>query len=349
MNQVIYQLYTGRQQAANTLDHPGDVLSRMKDFDWQNLGQGGFDIVYLLGLFDSRGPILVTEEDGVDLEGREHRVPSIFALSNHAAVHPILGTDTDLRELIQVIQSQTCRVMVDFVPNHTGLSHPWITDHPTYYVYDGEAITREFSGDVAKLNYANPQLRREMITILLWIASLGVDGVRCDMAHLVPTDFWAEAITAVRQEYPAFLFVAEAYPNSLFDLSPLTALLKAGFDAVYHEPLYRNLRSGSWADVEAHLAYFLQELNPAQFIHYLSNHDDPVPPNLPKNVEEIMTLLLSLPGSVLIYNGLFHGFTRRLSHHAIDILPASMCELTSIPPVYRHLLQTRRERIGVRV
>lgn len=343
MNQVIYQLFTGRQENANIVDHSGAVLARMEEFPWINLKKAGFTYIYLLGLFDSRGPILVGEEEGVDITQRSDRVPSIFALSNHRAVNPALGSEKDLINLVKVIHNAGLKVLVDFVPNHTALNHPWLTGHPDYYQHEAGNPVREFSGDVAKLNYQNPQLCGEMVKILQWMVSLGVDGIRGDMVHLVPNFFWQEAIGEILAKQPNFDFFGEAYPNSLFDLTPLLNLLKAGFTALYHEPLYRNLKAGSWEAVEGHVNYFLNELNPKQFINYISNHDDPVPDNLPKSFDEVLAYVINLPGSVLIYNGLLNGFRRRLKHHVIEILPASQSELNQIPDTYLKLLRGRHE------
>jgi glycosidase len=138
--------------------------------------------------------------------------------------------------------------MLDFVPNHMGLDHPWVEEHPEYFIAGTEfdlarapqnytwvkrkrgdlllAYGRDpyFAGwpDTLQLNYGNPATQVAMIGELRRIAGQ-CDGVRCDMAMLVLPDvfertwgiraepFWPTAIAAVRQKHPNFLFMAEVY------------------------------------------------------------------------------------------------------------------------------------------
>ncbi len=79
-----------------------------------------------------------------------------------------------------------------------------VSTHPEYYVAN-DSFVKEFSGDVYKLNYKNKSLREEMIEVLKTIQGWGVDGVRCDMAHLVPLDFWEHAISTIKSTNNEFL------------------------------------------------------------------------------------------------------------------------------------------------
>lgn len=347
-DELVYQVFTGRWQRANILDHSGKVLKRLQGQDWQALKSLGFSWIYLLGLFENKGDILVTQEEGVDLESCQHRTPSIFALSDHTQVSPELGSRDDLISLVELFQDQGFKVMVDFVPNHTGLSHPWIQDHPDYYVYDHQdQIVREFSGDVVKLNYSNPQLRQKMIGVLLENSRFGTNGLRCDMAHLIPVDFWGEAIKRVRQDYPDMVFVAEAYPDSLFDTGNLTELLDAGFDVVYDEPLYRNINNfvkgmGSMDYIKGYIDHIIDRENKSSFLVYPSNHDDSVPGE-GKWLNALLTLHLLLPQPALIFNGVLQGKHKRLAHHCFEALTAEESDPNNIEEWLRDLLKIRVE------
>ena len=163
--------------------------------------------------------------------------------------------------------------MLDFVPNHMGLDHPWVEDHPDYFIQGTEldlarapqnytwvkrkrgdlllAYGRDpyFSGwpDTLQLNYANPATQEAMIGELVKIAGQ-CDGVRCDMAMLVLPDvfertwgqraplFWPTATQRVRERVPGFLFMAEVY----WDLE--WTLQQQGFDYAYDKRLYDRLR-----------------------------------------------------------------------------------------------------------
>lgn len=112
--------------------------------------------------------------------------------------------------------------------------------------------------------------------------SMGVDGFRCDMAHMIPQEFWAWVIARARERHSCVYFLGEAYDNdpakvpSLTDGNVLLALLKAGFNAVYDHPAYQTLKrihdGPSWANdldsVAAEPEIF------ARAARYAENHDE---------------------------------------------------------------------------
>lgn len=100
-NDIVFQLFLGRHPEANILDHPHQVLARLKDFPWQKLASRGISHVYLLGLWNNQGPIIVTQESQVDLSDPHSRTPSIFSITNHTQVNPLLGTEQEFRELLE--------------------------------------------------------------------------------------------------------------------------------------------------------------------------------------------------------------------------------------------------------
>ncbi len=210
-----------------------------------------------------------------------------FAITGYK-VHPDLGGDAALVRLRERLKSRGIRLMLDFVPNHTALDHPWVEEHPEYYVAATEtdlarapqnytwvkriggdrllAYGRDpyFAGwpDTLQLNYGNPVTQDAMIGELMRIAGQ-CDGVRCDMAMLVLPDvfertwgissqpFWPKATQRVREHAPGFCFMAEVY----WDLE--WTLQQQGFDYTYDKRLYDRLRDGYarpvrehfWADV----------------------------------------------------------------------------------------------------
>lgn len=338
---IIYQLFLGRIPSANVLDHQNQVLHQLAALPWQRLVSRGITHVYLLGIWDNQGPILVTQEDGVDLSDTSMRTPSIFAISNHTQVNPLLGNMDQLKALVSVLEQHKLKALVDFVPNHTSTVHSWVATHPDYYSQSEKGFVAEFSGDVYKLNYENPQTALAMQEVLLTIAQTGVHGVRVDMAHLVPISFWREAISQVRSKYPDFLFIAEAYATSLFDTKNLIDLTQAGFDLIYHESLYRNIKKyiqnhEPLVYVTEHLEFYLNH-NPVHFLNYISNHDDPSVGKL----KELLSLLLLLPSPLLLYNGALQGFGERLAHHTLEILPSEFDDFAFDSTPLDHFINLR--------
>ncbi len=124
-----------------------------------------------------------------------------------------------------------------------------------------------------------PRTWRSMDAILAYWQQMGVDGFRADMAHMIPMEFWSWSIRRARARNAAVFFSAEAYDNDpakLTDGHVLDALLEAGFDAVYDDPVYDVLEglydSGKWAN----------DLDPLTFtgsrfhrsLRYAENHDE---------------------------------------------------------------------------
>ena len=200
--------------------------------------------------------------------------------------------------------SAACELMLDFVPNHMGLDHPWVEDHPEYFITGTEldlarapqnytwvkrkggdlllAYGRDpyFAGwpDTLQLNYANPATQEAMIGELVKIAGQ-CDGVRCDMAMLVLPDvfertwgqraplFWPTATQRVRERVPGFLFMAEVY----WDLE--WTLQQQGFDYAYDKRLYDRLREQHARPVREHFHAGLDYQN--KLARFLENHDEP--------------------------------------------------------------------------
>ena len=114
-----------------------------------------------------------------------------------------------------------------------------------------------------------PNTWQKMLDILLFWAAKGVDAFRCDMAEMVPAEFWAWATAKVRQQYPDIRFIGEVYnPNeyrhyiaSGFDyLYDKVGMYDAMRDVICHR---RNTDAITWAwqqtdDIRDHMLYFLE-------------------------------------------------------------------------------------------
>ena len=236
--------------------------------------------------------------------------------------------------------------MLDFVPNHMGLGHPWVDEHPDYFVHGTESdlsrapqnyiwVKRKpdnlllaygrdpyFSGwpDTLQLDYANPATQEAMIGELTRIAGQ-CDGLRCDMAMLVLPDvfertwgrraplFWPTATRRVRERVPGFTFMAEVY----WDLE--WTMQHQGFDYAYDKRLYDRLREGHARSVREHLLAGLDYQN--KLARFLENHDEPrAAAAFPPGVHEAAAVITFLaPGLRFFHQGQFEGRTKRISPH----------------------------------
>ncbi len=121
---------------------------------------------------------------------------SYYAVQNYTETNPEFGTLDDFKNLVKEAHELGFKVIIDWVADHSGNDHPWIVKHPEFYCYDENNQLHHPQGwmDVSQLNYDNAQLRETMIDDMkFWIKECDIDGYRCDMAHLVPLDFWIQA------------------------------------------------------------------------------------------------------------------------------------------------------------
>lgn len=124
-----------------------------------------------------------------------------------------------------------------------------------------------------------PKTWRTMDEILGYWQAMGVDGFRCDMAHMVPMEFWRWVVKRCRDRNAGVFFSAEAYDNDpakLTDGHVLDELLAAGFDAVYDDPSYDVLEgiydSGKWANDLDPLTFTGRRFHKS--LRYAENHDE---------------------------------------------------------------------------
>lgn len=233
------------------------TLDEIPDAELERIAAMGFDWAWFLSVWQTgqagqrvsrTNPEWRKEFQETLPDLREDDIPgSGFAITGYT-VHESLGGDAALARLRERLRKRGLRLMLDFVPNHTGLDHPWVENHPEYYVRGAEhelarapmnytwvkrkagdlllAHGRDpyFAGwpDTLQLNYGNPATQEAMIGELLRISGQ-CDGVRCDMAMLVLPDvfertwgvkaplFWPEATRRVREKAPGFCFMAEVF------------------------------------------------------------------------------------------------------------------------------------------
>ncbi len=331
------------------------MLDDVPDSELDRFAQMGFDWVWFLGVWQT-GPAgqrvsranpewrREFQETLPDL--RDEDIPgSGFAITGYT-VHKSLGGDAALARLRQRLGKRGLRLMLDFVPNHTGLDHPWVAEHPEYYIRGTEQdmirapqnytwIKRKagdlllahgrdpyFAGwpDTLQLNYGNPATQEAMISELVRIAGQ-CDGVRCDMAMLVLPEvfertwgipaklFWPEATRRVREKVAGFCFMAEVYWDMEWTMQ------QQGFDYAYDKRLYDRLREGHARPLREHFHAGLDYQN--KLARFLENHDEPrATATFPAGQHEAAAVLTFLtPGLRFFHAGQFEGRLKRISPH----------------------------------
>ncbi len=180
----------------------------------------GINVVYILPIYphgtDSRSSI------------------SPYCIKDFESVAAEYGTLSDLRTLVAGAHSRGMAVLMDFVVNGTSWDHPWITQHPDWYMTSNGAVQQLATfPDVAALNFANTSMRTAIINAMrYWIFAANIDGYRCDFANNPPVDFWTQAISNLRGiTSHKLLMLAEGDRGANFT---------SGFDYNFGFQLYNN-------------------------------------------------------------------------------------------------------------
>jgi alpha-amylase len=210
----------------------------------------------------------------VSIKDRKGKLGSYYAVADYRGINPEYGTLEDWKELVNRAHEMGFKVIIDWVPNHTGADHPWLKTHPDFYVNDpktGQPVSPFDWTDVRKLNYKNPALRDSMIASMkYWIKESGIDGFRCDVASEVPKDFWIRAISELKQQKNIFM-LAEANEGWLHE---------AGFDATYTWDAFNMMKQIEKGERPAFgIDSVLNKVNssyPANALrmYFTSNHDE---------------------------------------------------------------------------
>jgi alpha amylase-like protein len=369
-------------ELSRTLSRPA-TLDDIPDAELDRVARMGFDWIWFLSVWRT-GPAgrNVSRSNAEWRREFKETLPDLregdiggsgFAITGYA-VHPELGGAAALARLRERLRTRGLRLMLDFVPNHTALDHPWVEDHPEYYVPGTEVdrarapqnytwVKRKqgdmllahgrdpyFPGwpDALQLDYSNPATQEAMIGELLKIADQ-CDGVRCDMAMLVLPDvfertwgrraplFWPEATRRVRERVPDFLFMAEVY----WDLE--WTMLQQGFDYAYDKRLYDRLRENHARPVREHLCAGLDYQN--KLARFLENHDEPrAAATFAPGVHEAAAVITYMsPGLRFFHQGQFEGRKKRISPHLVraPVEPADVV----LQRFYQALLEVLRQPV----
>lgn len=333
------------------------TLDDIPDNELDRLAEMGFDWIWFLSVWRT-GEVArkISRENPEWRHDFQSTLPDLqeqdiagsgFAITGYN-VHPDLGGDEALKRLRERLQKRGLKLMLDFVPNHLAPDHPWINDHPDYFVSgtvndlenNPQNYTRVKSGnsdlivaygrdpyfsgwpDTVQLDYSNPATVKAMNKELLRISGQ-CDGVRCDMAMLVLPEvfektwgrsaqpFWPIVTKKIRERNPDFLFMAEVY----WDLE--WTLQQQGFDYAYDKRLYDRLCEGHARAVREHFYAGLEYQD--KLARFLENHDEPrAAATFDQKTHEAAAVITFLsPGLRFFHQGQFTGRKKRISPHLV--------------------------------
>lgn len=159
----------------------------------------------------------------ISKKDRKGTLGSYYAVQNYTAVNPEFGSLNDFVDLVNAAHKLQFKVIIDWVANHAGGDNVWVEEHPDFFYYDsnGNIVHPDGWEDVVKLNHQNEKMQEAMIAAMkFWIDTCDIDGFRCDMAHLVPLNFWRKARMELQKTKADLFWLAECEEpdfNQVFD------------------------------------------------------------------------------------------------------------------------------------
>ena len=214
-----------------------------------------------------------------------------YSISDYRAVNPEYGSLEDFKHTIQAIHARGMKVMIDVVYNHTAHDSLLVRDYPHFFHQDasGRPVTTVPNwSDVIDLLHPEPELSQYLIDSLKFWVSLGVDGFRCDVASLVPVEFWTEARRQVTELNPKVIWLAESVHAAFIEFRRKAGLsgysdseLYQAFDLTYDYDIWPILHKAIAGSVPParllEMHRFQEAIYPGTYVkmHCTENHDQP--------------------------------------------------------------------------
>ena len=282
--------------------------------DLPRLREMGVDILWLMPIH----PIgLKNRKETEESKG------SYYSVQNYTDVNPEFGTKEDFKALVEEAHELGFRLIIDWVANHSAWDNPW-TENPEWYELDQDGNFTPPHGtdwtDVIQLDYTNQDMRRAMTDAMkYWVSEFDIDGFRCDVAGMVPTDFWVATHKELDEVRDVFMLAEDGEPELLID----------AFDMNYAWEYAHVIREIAKGEMTFDNLDALFESDAARFpsnayrMYFTSNHDENSwngtdPEMYGKNFENFAVLSATVSGMPLIYNGQESGLNKRLSFFEKD-------------------------------
>lgn len=317
-NAVIYEVNTRQYTDSGTFSEFARHIPRLAEL--------GVDILWFM-------PIHPISE-----LNRKGELGSYYAVADYKGVNPEFGNLDDFRAVVDSAHAAGMKVIIDWVPNHTGCDNVWVSTHPEYFAKDkdGKMFGPFDWTDTYKLDYSNREMREAMREALIyWLTVGGIDGFRCDVAGNVPVDFWDETRPVLQAVKPDLFMLAEASEPPLsfngFDMSynwPMKDLFSA-IAATSGQYTYddKKFPASDATAIDDLLARQAKEYAGDHYMmNMITNHDynsweGTEFDRLGQLVPAFAVLTYTLPGMPLIYTGQEVGMNRAFEFFEKDDAP----------------------------
>ena len=292
----------------------------------------GIDAIWLMPIYP------------IGIEGRKGKLGSYYSIRDYTGVNEEFGSAKELREFIGAAHALGMKVILDWVANHTARDARWISECPANWYERDEAGVAKVPWDwtdTAKLNYANHDVWRGQIDAMrYWVEEFKVDGFRCDMAMLVPIEFWQEVAEELHRIKPDIFMLAEAEEDNLFDRA---------FNMSYQWNIHHimcDIAKGArrvWDMRNAIHAERAKYPKEAMRMSFTSNHDEnswsgSEQSRFGRALEVMTAMTFLMPSTMpLIYTGQEVGYDHSFEFFDRDPIPAEAYKENRTTELYRRL------------
>ncbi|MGI6360287.1 MAG: alpha-amylase family glycosyl hydrolase [Acholeplasmatales bacterium] len=313
-NLNIYQVFL-RQHPKSTFNGLKSDLERIKSL--------GMDMVYLCPFYP------------IGEVNRKGSVGSPYSIKDYKAIDPVHGTLDDFKSFINEAHKMGLKVMIDIVFNHAAHDNIKRDSNPEWFYKKDGVITTKVPdwSDVIDFDFSKPEVHKYLLDVLVFYAKLGVDGFRCDVASLVPLEFWREARATTKKINPEIIFLAESIYLSFvkylrdqgFETHSDSQLYEV-FDILYDYDILDDLRIYlETKDLNNWLKAILRQesIYPENYIKLrnLDNHDRKRIASMVTDKDKLLNLTalsFFLKGATMIYMGQEYGETKRPTLFEVD-------------------------------
>ncbi|MCR4903015.1 MAG: alpha-amylase [Butyrivibrio sp.] len=269
-NEVMYQIFVRNFSESGKFEAVIPELDRIKEL--------GVSIIWFAPIH----PI------GKDC--RKGSLGSPYAISDYRKINPEYGTMEDFKKVVSEIHKRGMKCIIDVVYNHTSPDSVLAAEHPEWFYHKEDGSFGNHVGDwsdIIDLDYSNKDLWEYQIESLKMWAEI-VDGFRCDVAPLIPLEFWKKARREVEECRPGCIWLSESVEPEF-----ITYMREMGLNALSDSEIFQAFDISYEYDVYSYLTDYLtgkrklneysEAINRQEYIYpdnyvklrFLENHDQP--------------------------------------------------------------------------
>jgi glycosidase len=282
---------------------------------------------------------------------RKGSLGSYYAVQDYLGINPEFGDLADFKSLVKQAHDLGLKVIIDWVANHTAWDHVWVKQHPDWFKKNaaGEIFPVTFTDgpepeywtDVVALDFSVQALWDGMTEAMqYWIRETDIDGFRCDVAGLVPTEFWEHARRELDRLKPVFM-LAEWSTAQLHN---------SAFDMTYDWKLFDVLKKAAKGHATSQdfvdwWQWTCETFPPDAYrMIFTANHDSNSwhgsdAELFGESIDAMSVLAVLLPGMPLVYGGQEGGLNKRLEFFEKDLIDWGRLERQTH---YGHLLRFKQ-------